>query len=36
VRHSGRDLGADNEDVYMNALGLSQSELDQLKSEGII
>jgi crotonobetainyl-CoA:carnitine CoA-transferase CaiB-like acyl-CoA transferase len=36
VRHSGKSLGADNEDVYMNALGLSKSELDRLKSEGII
>ena len=36
VRHSGRELGADNEDVYMNLLGLGKTELDRLKSEGII
>jgi crotonobetainyl-CoA:carnitine CoA-transferase CaiB-like acyl-CoA transferase len=36
VRHSGRALGADNDDVYLNMLGLSRTELEQLKSEGIV
>jgi len=36
VRHSGRGLGADNEDVYMNVLGLTRSELDELVHEGIV
>ena len=36
VRHSGRDLGTDNEDVYMNVLGLSATELANLKSEGVV
>jgi crotonobetainyl-CoA:carnitine CoA-transferase CaiB-like acyl-CoA transferase len=36
VRHAGRSLGADNEDVYMNMLGLSQDELAELEREGIV
>ena len=36
VRHSGRALGADNEDVYINVLGLTMSEFEQLKNEGVV
>jgi len=36
VRHSGGGLGADNEDVYINVLGLTHAELEQLKSEGVV
>ena len=36
VRHSGGGIGADNEDVYINVLGLTKAELEQLKSEGIV
>jgi crotonobetainyl-CoA:carnitine CoA-transferase CaiB-like acyl-CoA transferase len=36
VRHSGRGLGADNEDVFMNMLGLGKDELDQLMREGVV
>lgn len=36
VRHSGRALGADNDDVYLKLLRLSRAELDELKNEGIV
>jgi len=36
VRHSGRSLGADNEDVYMNVLGLGKAEIEELEREGIV
>jgi crotonobetainyl-CoA:carnitine CoA-transferase CaiB-like acyl-CoA transferase len=36
VRHSGRALGADNADVFMNLLGLSAAELRALEEEGIV
>jgi crotonobetainyl-CoA:carnitine CoA-transferase CaiB-like acyl-CoA transferase len=36
VRHSGRALGADNESVYTEVLGLTQAEYKQLIEEGVI
>jgi crotonobetainyl-CoA:carnitine CoA-transferase CaiB-like acyl-CoA transferase len=36
VRHAGRSLGADNRDVYMNELGLSEADLEALHAEGVI
>lgn len=36
VRFPGRDLGADNEEVYGNRLGLSAERREQLRNEGVI
>jgi crotonobetainyl-CoA:carnitine CoA-transferase CaiB-like acyl-CoA transferase len=36
VRHSGRGLGADNSEVFKDLLGLSESQLAELRKEGII
>jgi crotonobetainyl-CoA:carnitine CoA-transferase CaiB-like acyl-CoA transferase len=35
VRHSGRALGADNEEVFKQLLGLTQAQLTDLSQEGI-
>lgn len=36
VRHSGRALGADNEEVFKELLGLTDAQLAELHDEGII
>lgn len=36
IRHSGRRIGADNEAVFLQELGLGKAEYQSLKSEGII
>jgi formyl-CoA transferase len=36
VRHAGRDMGADNAEIFEHQLGLSPEELAALKSDGII
>jgi len=36
VRHSGGALGADNRAIYIDELGLSESEFSALQSEGVI
>ena len=36
VRHAGRDMGADNAEIFEHRLGLSAEELASLKSDGII
>jgi crotonobetainyl-CoA:carnitine CoA-transferase CaiB-like acyl-CoA transferase len=36
VRHSGRALGADNEEVFKDLLGLTDAQLAELSQEGII
>ncbi len=36
LTHGGRDLGADNQAVYGDLLGLSQAQIEQLSSEGVI
>jgi crotonobetainyl-CoA:carnitine CoA-transferase CaiB-like acyl-CoA transferase len=36
VRHAGLPLGHNNEEIFMDKLGLSKKDLDQLKREGII
>jgi succinyl-CoA--D-citramalate CoA-transferase len=36
VRHSGRAIGADNRDIFLNELGLSDDEFQALQAERII
>jgi crotonobetainyl-CoA:carnitine CoA-transferase CaiB-like acyl-CoA transferase len=36
IRHSGREIGADNYTVYHNLLGLSKDEITHFQSEGVI
>jgi crotonobetainyl-CoA:carnitine CoA-transferase CaiB-like acyl-CoA transferase len=36
VRHAGRALGADNRTIYIDELGLSESEFHSLQAEGVI
>jgi crotonobetainyl-CoA:carnitine CoA-transferase CaiB-like acyl-CoA transferase len=36
VRHSGGALGADNRSIFVDELGLSESEFSSLQSEGVI
>ena len=36
VRVAGRDMGADNDDIYRNRLGLSDDAIAALKEQGII
>lgn len=36
VRHSGRALGADNRDIFIDRLGVSEQEFDKLLQEGVI
>jgi formyl-CoA transferase len=36
VRHAGREMGADNAEIFGQRLGLSDGELAALKSDGII
>lgn len=36
VRHAGRPLGADNEEVYLGHLGLSRAEYDALRRDHVI
>jgi crotonobetainyl-CoA:carnitine CoA-transferase CaiB-like acyl-CoA transferase len=36
VRHSGGALGADNRSIFIDELGLSESEFSALQSEGVI
>jgi crotonobetainyl-CoA:carnitine CoA-transferase CaiB-like acyl-CoA transferase len=36
IRHAGLKIGQHNESVYVGELGLSQTELSQLKSDGVI
>ena len=36
VRHAGKSMGADNQEIYRERLGLSQESLDALVREGIV
>jgi succinyl-CoA:(S)-malate CoA-transferase subunit B len=36
VQHLGRALGADNETVFQDLLGIGKDELEQLKAEGVV
>lgn len=36
VRHAGRKLGADNREIYLGALGLSETEFSALTEQGVI
>ncbi|NNM70867.1 CaiB/BaiF CoA transferase family protein [Enterovirga aerilata] len=36
VRHSGRALGADNREIFIGELGLSEAEFSSLEAEGVI
>ena len=36
IRHPGPALGADNDAIYRDELGLSDEELQELRAEGII
>ena len=36
IRHTGRALGADNDQVYRRELGMSDAELSALKARGVI
>jgi formyl-CoA transferase len=36
VEHGGRDLGQDNEAIYGEVLGLSRSEIEDLRTNGVI
>jgi len=36
VRHSGRQLGADNRAIFIDMLGVSESEFEALTAEGVI
>jgi crotonobetainyl-CoA:carnitine CoA-transferase CaiB-like acyl-CoA transferase len=36
VRHAGKALGADNEEIYVGELGLSQAEYSRLKALKVI
>ena len=36
VRHAGREMGADNAEIFEHRLGLSGEALTALKSDGII
>lgn len=36
VRHSGRALGADNREIFINTLGVTEDEYVQLQTEGVI
>lgn len=36
VRHAGRALGADNHEVFVDMLGMAESEFDDLKAQGVI
>jgi formyl-CoA transferase len=37
IRHAGpRELGGDNEEVYLGRLGLDRSEYDRLRAAGVV
>jgi crotonobetainyl-CoA:carnitine CoA-transferase CaiB-like acyl-CoA transferase len=36
VRHAGQTLGASNESVYGELLGLGRQQLDELRRDGVI
>jgi formyl-CoA transferase len=36
IRHGGRPVGADNVTIYRDELGLSETELAQLRAAGVI
>ena len=36
IRHPGPEIGEHNEDVYCGELGLSGSELEELRESGVI
>jgi len=36
VRHAGKSMGADNDEIYLNRLCLSKTEVDELKRDGVI
>ena len=36
VRHAGRHLGADNREIFIDTLGISEAELSALQAEGVI
>lgn len=36
IRHAGKALGADNEEIYLGELGLSRQEFDHLRSQKVI
>jgi len=36
IRHAGNEIGADNQEIYGERLGLSAKEIEELKQAGII
>ena len=37
IRHAGpRELGRDNEDIYLGRLGLDRAEYDRLRGAGVV
>ena len=36
VRHAGKDMGADNDEIFLDRLGLSADELTELREQGIV
>jgi crotonobetainyl-CoA:carnitine CoA-transferase CaiB-like acyl-CoA transferase len=36
VRHAGKSMGADNDEIYLNRLCMTRGELDALRKDGII
>ena len=36
VRHAGKSLGADNDEIYRQRLGLSAQELEELRAQGVV
>ena len=37
IRHAGpRELGADNEEIYLGRLGLDRAEYDRLRAAGVV
>lgn len=36
VRHTGRSMGADNDEIYMKQLGLSKEQVEKLAKDGIV
>lgn len=36
VRHAGKSMGADNDEIYLERLGLSKEKLEELAKDGII
>ena len=36
VRHAGKSMGADNDEIFAQRLGLSEDEIAALKDEGVL